>query len=77
MTVGTKEYYLDGFKHFLMTNLVIEDAQSLTSVHACYAAQIDTMSTLHVDEKKLCLHNLEKALQTILHEVLGQPEEKE
>ncbi len=77
MTVGTKEHYLDGFKHSLMSSLVIGDAQSLTSVYASYAAQIDTMSTLHADEKKLYLHNLEKALQIILHEVLGQSEEKE
>lgn len=76
MTIGTKEYYLDEFKQILMTNFVIGDAQSLTSVHARYAQQIDAMTSLNPDEKSHYLYNLEKAFADILHEVLGQPEEE-
>lgn len=75
MTIGTKEYYLSEFKQTLMTNFVTGDAQSLTSVHAHYAGQIDSMATLNADEKSRYLCNLEKAFTTISIEVLGQSEE--
>lgn len=76
MTIGTKEYYLDKFKQTLMTNFIISDAQSLTSVHARYSEQINATTTLNPVEKNHYLYNLEKAFTDILHEVLGQPEEE-
>ena len=31
MKLGTKEYYIDAFKHVLMTNLIVSESQSLSS----------------------------------------------
>lgn len=76
MTIGTKEYYLNEFKHTLMTNFGADDAQSLTSVHAHYAEQIGAIATLNTDERNNYLYNLEKAFTDILHEIIGQSEEE-
>jgi len=71
MKLGTKEYYLDAFKHVLMTNFIASKSQSLSSTQSYYEEQIKS-TTINEDEKNLYLSNLKKAYDEILHEVIGQ-----
>ncbi|MEK4405573.1 hypothetical protein MKZ26_14410 [Sporosarcina sp. FSL K6-6792] len=75
MKLGTKEYYLDAFKHVLMTNLIISESQSLSSTFSYYEEQIGKTTTINEEVKKLYSHNLQKAFDEIKHEVIGSPED--
>ncbi|QNK88246.1 hypothetical protein MKY15_07740 [Sporosarcina sp. FSL K6-1540] len=75
MKLGTKEYYLDAFKHVLMTNLIISESQSLSSTYSYYEEQIGKTTTINEEEKNLYSRNLQKAFDEIKHEVIGSPED--
>lgn len=75
MKLGTKEYYLDAFKHVLMTNLIISESQSLSSTYSYYEEQIGKTTTINEEVKKLYSRNLQKAFDEIKHEVIGSPED--
>ncbi|WP_338654341.1 hypothetical protein ACOKXV_00345 [Sporosarcina psychrophila] len=75
MKLGTKEYYLDAFKHVLMTNLIISESQSLSSTFSYYEEQIGKTTTINEEVKKLYSRNLQKAFDEIKHEVIGSPED--
>ncbi|HJF31563.1 MAG TPA: hypothetical protein K8V56_07260 [Sporosarcina psychrophila] len=75
MELGTKEYYLDAFKHVLMTNLIISESQSLSSTYSYYEDQIGKITTINEEVKKLYSCNLQKAFDEIKHEVIGSPED--
>lgn len=75
MKLGTKEYYLDAFKHVLMTNLIISESQSLSSTFSYYEEQIGKTTTINEEVKKIYSRNLQKAFDEIKHEVIGSPED--
>ncbi|MBO0601751.1 hypothetical protein I2483_08775 [Sporosarcina sp. E16_3] len=75
MKLGTKEYYLDAFKHVLMTNLIISESQSLSSTQSYYEEQIGKTTTINEEEKSLYSRNLQKAFDEIKHEVIGSSED--
>ncbi|AMQ04531.1 MULTISPECIES: hypothetical protein [Sporosarcina] len=75
MKLGTKEYYLDAFKHVLMTNLIISESQSLSSTYSYYEEQIGKTTSINEEVKKLYSRNLQKAFDEIKHEVIGSPED--
>jgi len=75
MKLGTKEYYLDAFKHVLMTNLIISESKSLSSTQSYHEEQIGKSTTINEEEKSLYSRNLQKAFDEIKHEVIGLPED--
>ncbi|MBO0587516.1 hypothetical protein [Sporosarcina sp. E16_8] len=75
MKFGTKEYYLDAFKHVLMTNLIVSESQSLSSTQSYYEEQIGKTTTINEEEKSLYSRNLQKAFDEIKLEVIGSPED--
>ena len=75
MELGTKEYYINGFKDMLMTNLIANESKSLSSAQSYYEKQIDESYVITEVKKALHLRNLQKAYDEIVLELVGQADE--
>lgn len=75
MTIGTKEYYVENFKHTLMTNSVANESTSLSTIFKHYEEEISNTPNLDGKDKELYKRNLQKAFQQTKDEVFGKIEE--
>ncbi|TQR10346.1 hypothetical protein [Psychrobacillus soli] len=76
MTVGTKEYYVENFKHTLMTNSVANESTSLSAIFKHHEEEISNAPNLDGKDKELYKRNLQKAFDQTKDEVFGRIEEE-
>ena len=71
MTIGTKEDYINRFKHVLMTNNIGSSSISLDLIFEAFGKEIDTISEIHEQDKTKYVLNLQKAYKQIKSEISG------
>ncbi len=76
MTVGTKDFYVESFKHTLMTNSIANESTSLQTIFKYYEEEISNTLNLNEQEKELYKRNLQKAFEQTKDEVFGKIEEE-
>lgn len=75
MTVGTKEYYVESFKHVLMTNSISTKSTPLTTIFTFHEEEIGNAPHLNDQEKIIYTHNLQQAFKQTKDDILGSLEE--
>lgn len=75
MTIGTKEDYMDRFKHILMTNNIGSSSLSLDLILEDLGREIDNRVDMHEQDKLIYSTNLEKAFKQIKKDISGGIEE--